>query len=249
MSDALILDCTYSMVHSWKVVHLYTCTAKVIFVGDPRNVSDVSHNHMNGKNNDDVQAVIIRTKEMTLMARDLYKFFPNLRSIDMYNSAVGEVHKEDFRNLTKLTEINLRGNQIKTLKSDLFSDNLNLEALNFISNPIKHVDHKVFDPLVKLTSLHFELVACFSQGFANNRANVELLIFRLFVNCPPSFEMTEQRILNGTQLKASTDTQVYNQIFPLAMEFREIKRRVEELERRLEQAEFDNKMLKALSRD
>lgn len=237
------------MVHSWKLAHLYTCTAKVIFVGDRQIVSDVSHNHAAGRNSSDVQAVIIRNKDMKFIPRDLYKFFPNLRSIDMFNSDVAEATREDFKNLSMLTEINLRGNNIRTLQSDVFVENLELQSLNFISNPMRHIDHKVFDPLLKLTSLHFEFAPCLSQGFANNRANVELLIFRLFISCPPTFEMTEARILNGTELRTKTDKMILSRVTPLAIDMREINRKIADIEKRLDQCEFDNKMLKAWSED
>lgn len=235
------------MVHSWKIVHFYTCTAKVIFVGDPRVVTDVSHNHAAGKNHGDVQAVILRNRDMKFVPRDLHKFFPNLRSIDMYNSGVEEISREDLKNLTRLTEMNMRGNFIQVLRNDLFLDNTELQSLNFISNPMRHIDYKVFDPLKQLTSLHFELAVCLSQGFANNRANVELLIFRLFVNCPPTFEMTERRILEGTELRTATDKMIFTRVNPLNIEMREVNRRLAAIEKRLDQVEFDDKMLKALS--
>ena len=52
--NSIILDCSYSMQSARRLYNMYTCTGKIIFVGDLKTVSDVSHNHMANQSNSNV---------------------------------------------------------------------------------------------------------------------------------------------------------------------------------------------------
>lgn len=101
-TNSLILDCTYSAINVWMVNNAYTCTARVIFVGNPQLITDVSTNHMAGRNNSDVKGVRIRSQPIEFIPFGLSNFFPNLESIDMAFSTVRTVSKNAFKGLKKI---------------------------------------------------------------------------------------------------------------------------------------------------
>lgn len=62
----LILDCAYSVRSIWVVGAVYHCNARIIFVGDPRNVTEVSHNHTPGNDHSTVLSIEIANQIVPL---------------------------------------------------------------------------------------------------------------------------------------------------------------------------------------
>lgn len=198
-STTLILDCSYSQFGVWNV-NAYGCTGKVIFVNDPRTIIEVSGNHASNHNNNEVLQVSIRDKNVKFVPRHIGAFFPNLESLDMYNSAVETVSKVDFAGLPNLKQLHFNDNRVKTIKNDLFIGNPNMKWISFINNPVTNVGHNVFENLADLTSLRFDGATCHSAGPDNNPVASKALIDRIFANCPPTLDMTfdkiKEKILN-----------------------------------------------------
>lgn len=234
-SSSLYLECTYSMRTHWTVPNIYTCTARIIAVGDPRIVTDVSRNHLAGRNNSDVRGLSFRNQGITELPTNIAEFFPNVEAIDTTNT-LERITREDLEVFPRLRELHLNNNNVRIIETNLFAGNPNMSAISFISNPVAHVAHGVFDNLTQLTQLRFDAVACHSQA-AVNRAGVLNLIGRLAVMCPPTFdmnfEMIEERLLNGLNFKTTVDEQISVRINPITYSLFQVNERLAEVERQL----------------
>lgn len=72
--DAVILDCTYGTKTLWMVSNIYTCSARIIAVGDPRIVTEVSQNHLPGENNGNVLGLSIIGEKTKFFPRGVSRF-------------------------------------------------------------------------------------------------------------------------------------------------------------------------------
>lgn len=203
-SQAVLLDCTYSMMSVWNMGSIYTCTGKLFLFGDPRSIIEVGGEHKTAKSNANVLQVSIRDKKVKIIPQHLGAYFPNLESLDMMNSGVEDVSRADFMGLPKLKQLCLQGNEVKVLDNDLFAANPVLVYISFYNNPINHIGHGVFDNLKELTNieLHGNSNTCLSS-YAYNRPATLALITKIQINCPPTFEMTVEK-LKGTFLALSS---------------------------------------------
>lgn len=213
-SNALILDCTYSVTSSWILPNLYTCAARVIFIGDPYFVTDVSTNHLANMNNSDVKGIQILSQSVDFIPFGFVNFFPNLESVNMQFSTVKTVSKESFDSLRELKELIMNNNQVQVVESNLFDGNPLMIAISFTTNPVRHVGHGVFDNLKYLTHIHFGSTTCINDS-GSTRASAEMLMFRIFVSCPPTLQMTENRLIEGGQFQNQTEQLITDSLNPL----------------------------------
>lgn len=152
-SEALILECTYSVLSFWRVPSIYTCTGRIVFSGDPRFNTEVSQNHLEGRSDSDVAGVRIRDQAVGFVPLGINNFFPNLESFDMMRSDVAEVSSEALRGLSRLRQFSLFVNRVQIIDEALFRDNPHVIGISFGNNIVRHVAHKVFDHLSHLDSL------------------------------------------------------------------------------------------------
>lgn len=163
-------------------------------MNDPRAVIEVSGNHVSNHNNSEVLQVSIRDKNVKFVPRHIGAFFSNIESFDMYNSGVETVSKVDFAGLPHLKQLHFNDNRIKLLENDLFSGSPNMLWISFINNPVTNVGHNVFENLADLASLRFDGVTCHNAGADNNQVASKALIDKIFANCPPTLDMTFDKI-------------------------------------------------------
>lgn len=231
-----MFDCKYELRATWKIGSIYTCSARIVYLGDTHEVIDVSYDHLPGYTNADVKGVYITGQPITIVPRNISNFFPNLESLDLRNVDVTEVTNRDLLGLNKLKEFILVKAKIQILESDLFVNNNLLQSISFNSNSLRHVAHHVFDNLPYLTSLDLLSSGCINS-VSSSRAVTEALIFNLIINCPASFQMTENKILNGDGLQSQIDDRVSFKTDHLLNMLLESEKRVEELEVRVEALE------------
>lgn len=236
ISNGLILDCTYGSRDLGSIGDIYTCTARVIFVRDDR-VDDVSSNHEDGYTHDDVKGLIIE-QSLAFTPRDIELFFPNLEAYVSKSTGSANLTRESLIGLSKLRLLDFGSNNLAEVENDLFSGNPSMEWIYFDSNPIKHIAHHVFDHLNELRTLYMSNTACINQT-ADNMDNVRILQFRLIVNCPPTFHMTETKIVNGTTLQNQIDERIEIAVDPVYEMLREIEEHQDELRERIEVLESD----------
>lgn len=63
---------------------------------------------------------------------------------------------------------------------------------------------------------------CISQ-YANNRSDVDILKFRIIVNCPPTFDMVEKKFVNGSLLQNLIASRIEQEVDPILDVLNEIE--------------------------
>jgi Leucine rich repeat len=239
-TESLILDCTYSVRNLWRINSLYTCTARVVFVGDPRYVTEVSINHMAGRNHSNVVGLLIENQPMGFIPGNISNFFPNLEAMSINNCGLQELTSEAINGLSNLRQLHLNPNQITEIGNNLFEGNPRLRFITFSRNPIRHIAHNVFDHLTELETLDMLTATCINANNGNRNA-VLTFLFRLSVSCPPTFDMiferTESKLLQGVDITHIIDNQVSERINPLTWKVFEMDQKLTMIDQRVSQLE------------
>lgn len=129
----------------------------------------------------------------------------------------------------------------------MFIDNPSMAYITFDNNLMKHVAPKVFDHLNYLVTLYIRGNPCLDDISDNNRANTIWIMFRIMVYCPPTFDMIEDKLVNGNKLQGKfnlartetnqqinelgtkTDEMIVAKINPLSDAMLEITERLDEI--------------------
>lgn len=217
----------------------YFCLGTLVFEGDPRVITEVSQNHMEGRNDSHVTSVMISDQIVAQIPRNFGEIFPNLEGLAVIFSHLEEISKEDLVNLPRLRQLDLFANNVRSLDSDLFRGNPLLEAFSVYYNPVRRVGLTTFENLPLLTSLHFSETGCINERADESRLEVENLIFHLAVYCPPTFQMIESEVLAGAKFQRTIDLQIADRINPLAYQVYLMDQILHEHEERIKMLESE----------
>ncbi|KAJ6639146.1 Leucine-rich repeat-containing G-protein coupled receptor 5 [Pseudolycoriella hygida] len=233
ISSGLIINCDYVDTVQGDLGTLYTCLSRVVFVGDSRTVTQVSENHLDGRNSSSVQAIIYN-QTLNFFPRNVSEFFPNIQIIyaNFINSS--ELYREDLKGFEDLRSFRFGNNNLKEIENDLFTNNLLLTSVYFEHNPITHVGHSVFSHLNNLNTLYMYNTSCMNRFAANNRIEVERLVFSIIIECPPTLQMTEDKIVNGIALTNQVQSHIESAFQILYSKIEAIEEHHSELEKRIE---------------
>lgn len=242
MSEGILINCTYTVRFFWLHSNLYTCDGIFEFVGEQRlrMVTEVSQNHLVNQTDSDVRGFVVTSQHLGLIPRHIAQFFPNLLALELNELGLWQISREDFEAFNQLQSLSLRDNHIQIVDSNLFDGNLRLQSIDLNNNPLRHVSHNVFSRLIALTTLHMTgATMCHSESVNMNRTEVEALTTRIAVNCMMTFEMTEDRILNGDMFNEKTIRHIKQQLDPqtiyLMKQIQRLEDRIVQLERNAQQ--------------
>lgn len=147
-------------VYSCDVYHLRIKNAN-------RTIDEVKGEHGRGKSNSDVKAIFINDKTCHFVPKGIGRFFKNLENLQIRNSVLSEIAKEDLRPFTKLIGLWLDGNNLKFLEADLFECSQNLQFIDFRNNRIQSISADVLDPILNLRQILFSGNVCISSNARN----------------------------------------------------------------------------------
>ena len=75
---------------------------------------------------------------------------PTLRTLDLGENQITEVHPSALAGLDALDGLRLAGNRIRRLGEAVFEKAAAIKRLNLADNEIEHIDQKTFTPLKRL---------------------------------------------------------------------------------------------------
>ncbi|XP_071452934.1 uncharacterized protein [Hetaerina americana] len=147
--------------------------------------------------NADIQVLDLAGNDVPILPRDAFRSVGllNLQRVFARGAGIREVHRDAFRDLTILVEVDLSDNRITTLHPETFSGNDRLRVLTLNGNPITELQRIQFPSLPHLRTLemkhcHLEnvhrdafvsLVALETLNLANNR--LKRLSEAVFLSC------------------------------------------------------------------
>lgn len=233
LSEALVLQCSYTMRDAWTLPDLYTCIANVSFTGDVRHITEVSQNHMPGRTNNDVTGILIFNQNVPFIPRNISNFFSNIEAFEVVDTGLTEINRDEIFSFADLKQINLSQNQIREIGNGLFEGNPKMTAISLVNNPIRNIAHNVFDHLNQLTNLNVLTTTCINTS-ADTRVNVESIIFQVSVQCPPTFKMIEERMLKGDDFQSRINEQVAERTSLLSQTIVNVETKLNNHETRIE---------------
>lgn len=116
-----------------------------------------------------IKVVEINTGKSSVkfMPAGIKKIFSRMISIDLVNSGLSHLEKDDMRQFGEdLRTANFEGNSLTALEGEIFEFNPNLWDLSFKSNPLKFVDPALFQnvkELKLLTVMRLQESGCTNQ--------------------------------------------------------------------------------------
>ena len=115
-----------------------------------------------------------------------------------------------------------------------------MRFISFARNPIRNVAHNVFDVLPDLETVDIQQGFCINDS-NGNRNSLSTHLFRISVNCPPTFDMiferTEAKLLQGVGLERKIDNQVSDRLNPLTWSLFNTNEKVAIIDERVTQLE------------
>lgn len=113
--------------------------------------------HVEGKSNEDVDAISFSNFKIYQIPKNISQFFPNLKTLTMNSCSVKSISKHDLMGLKHLQQLNLTGNLLTNLPNNLFETTPNLESVSFYSNRIELIGPNIFDSMKHLKYVNLKM--------------------------------------------------------------------------------------------
>lgn len=175
----MTLDCIYRMEqHAWG--SQYTCVAqRAVVTSFETYVTEAKGEHIEGKTNDDVQAIYFVNQTTRYVPLDLAKPFPNIIALRMQKSGLKFINQTTFKKQRMFRFIQLDDNEIEFIPKKTFWGQRNLESLSISGNRIKRIDS---DMLLGLRNLKYfyangNSIAVIGSSLFRDNTNLEEIFF------------------------------------------------------------------------
>lgn len=133
-------------------------------------ISKIIAKHAQNKSNVDFTVLTIRGQTTSFIPKNIKNFFPNLERLEVKNSSLVSVSKDDFKGLIKLETLILDYNFIQNLSTNVFEDLTTLKTLRLSGNKLSELEHKVFSYNTELEIIALEdnkIASLHENQFAN----------------------------------------------------------------------------------
>ncbi|KAG4071478.1 hypothetical protein HA402_011632 [Bradysia odoriphaga] len=165
-----------------------------IFSAKDWNISteDVTISSINGEeasfySDKSITVLEIFSRDFHYLPKGLEKFFPNIKLLSIINTELESVKSDDLKPFVHLTMVNLNGNKITTLDSNVFEFNPEITILKIVFNDkLKHIGADILTPLKKLQDADFSRNGCVDNFVSNNglpKPNFSPLVNDFKANC------------------------------------------------------------------
>lgn len=184
MVSTLNLECDIK-TYSWTYIPMGTaCSVKNLLVTTPneiiKTINGQSETHYHNQN---IKILYILLQTVNFIPSGIAKFLPQLEGIQIQNSKLKSVSRDDLKFFTNLKEIMFYENDIEKLDNDVFSSNLELIFVHFENNKLKVIGENILGPLKKLQKAYFRGNNCINLNADNEIQKLELK-HEFRENCP-----------------------------------------------------------------
>ncbi|CAG9811139.1 unnamed protein product [Chironomus riparius] len=156
--------CTFG-IHPSRIDQCYGC--RVTDQEIPENQDcKISGQHESGMSNNDVISVHFENCTITKVPQGLIKIFPNLRILDIWNSKLSKICKNDLIDYVNLKKLRCEFNNLEFLTGDLFEGFERLEFISFNNNKLSIIEPCILDGLKNLKYVDFRDNPNYSQFYS-----------------------------------------------------------------------------------
>lgn len=185
---------------------IYYCDGNVVSDGENKQkVTEVYGDHETGKDNSDVQGLVISGRNIEYFPTNIDSFFPNITVLDFSHNSIFYVSNQHLIPFASLELLNLYNNKINSLDSNLLYGLDAIKSISFWKNDLKHVGHDFIIPAN--VEIFFNSNPCIDRQ-ALTPDQITALKFSLLVNCPPSISQIEDTLESRSNLLKTVNGQV-----------------------------------------
>lgn len=117
-----------------------------------------------------IVALVIRYATVKFIPTGIQRKFPSLRRLLIGMSGLLSVNKEDLKEFgSSLESLELGGNEITSINSDLFKYNPNIKLITLWWNPIRHIEPEFFKNLRNLKSIQLVAINALNDATCMNQ--------------------------------------------------------------------------------
>lgn len=200
-SSAMEVACEYGVEKCRFYSDKYTCVMSNLTITEPNTrIFKVHGVHLQGKSDNDVEALVIRYCKVEFLPRGLHRIFPNLQALFLRSTKIHKITREDLKCLKKLTGFRVVYGELTSLPNDLFLDLPNLKYISFYKNEINKLNSQLFTSEMR-DNLHFasfdgndSISTRFDPNniYGANGVSLEELLAKVDSNCkPPEGELCD----------------------------------------------------------
>ena len=157
----------------------YSCLTHDLVLKDKEmKLNEVIGSHVWSKSNMDVTQLMMSNSSMLYWPNDIFKTFPAIKILMIYNAELTQLSKGDFNSAGNLRTIEVHGNTIRVLDNHVFEGAEQLTQIEMESNQIERISVNTFKGLnrLKLLSLKNNLITEIQPGSFNDLINLKTLI-------------------------------------------------------------------------
>lgn len=180
--NAVIFNCNFYIEFGGYVGDVYTCKPEVTNSNQLHVLEAVKGTHLEGRENQNVEALYVLAQTLHYLPNNLGNFFPNLRAIWCHESQLLKISAETLKPFPNLMEFGARNNALETLDGDLFKYTPKLKWIYFSSNLIQHVGYDLMTDLIDLQNAIFLKNPCINVT-ANGFLEIQELNMQLPRKC------------------------------------------------------------------
>ena len=160
------------------------CRAYNVYIvsRDQRTVTSVNEQNLTSFSGSNYHVINTNGQTTHFVPQKLGNFFPDVTALQLPNSKLKELLKEDISQFPKLKDLHLGYNDLESLPADLFEENLDLEYVIFSNNRLNHVGQGILTPLKKVYYVYFSANFCIDQ-YSYTLSGVPSIIEALNAGC------------------------------------------------------------------
>lgn len=133
-----------------------------------------SGDHLVGYDNDGVRGLNIVGQICNFLPLNMNTTFGHLEAIQVQNSGLQQITKNDLSGFPKLRGLWLRENSLTVLEKDLFIYNRNLEYIQLNDNKIMHIDADLLNALPNVNVANLAFNYCINVNAVNRQQVMQL---------------------------------------------------------------------------
>lgn len=179
---AIEVYCTFADTN-FSAGKFYTCEVRFwIIIIDYMAVEDFQGRHDSARKNHNVRGLRVHDMTTKYLPINLCKHFPRLEAIEVVGGKMVKLERNDIKIYPHLKVLWLPRNNIETLSSDVFQENLQLEKISFYENRLKFIDSDILKSLQHLKYINLELNDCI-DSFANTAICIKSIEKKIVEQC------------------------------------------------------------------
>lgn len=209
------------LFNGWK--KRYSCAVvKYVTDGSSKAVETVTGSHLNSSySHENVTQFFAKGLKIEQFPERLGSHFPNLKVIRIAMCDLSILYKSSLVKLEILEFLDLSGNRLENLKSDVFENTPNLIELWLNKNRLQFVGSQILNPLKNLKVVNFGANTCVGSNARHSSEDLERLKIELRLKCSDTSMYDLMKKMNNIETKIEN---ILNEIVKLYQEMLESKK-------------------------